>query len=95
MAKRKKTRQQKIITSLRRQLQHSQPEENPVTSASNTTSYKFSYAPTQKTHMAETATYSNHLTSDLLKTVVITILLVVTELTLFILARTHVVSLPV
>jgi hypothetical protein len=92
MSKAKKTRQQKIISDLRKQLQ---------TQPTSTTSHKphqYSYSASTSSHRLETTKLSEvtsaHVAKDLSRTLLLTAALLFAELILFLLVRNHIVSIP-
>lgn len=97
MAKKKKTRQQKIIADLRRQISASQPESNLVIEKKiekkeqvSSFNLKESYLPEKKQSVS---TYSlvntSYLIKDLRKTTVLTLSIIAAQLILLFILRSH------
>ena len=99
MAKKKKTRQQKIIADLRRQVYASQPESNPLIVEKKTEkkeesvsfNLKESFLP-EKKQSSSTSTLVNtsYLINDLRKTTILTLSIVALQLVLLFILRSHI-----
>lgn len=90
MGRNKKTRQQKVIADLRRQISSAQPES--TVKSPPTISHKEYVPATQPSTFLYSHTYLRH---DLLKTISVTAVLLGIEVLLVFLSQKHIISLPV
>lgn len=97
MSKHKKTKEQKIISSLHRQLEiHTQqaaPSSRHIVSASSTYSYKAKPSHGQKT-VSLPASDLAHVRYDLIKTTLLTSSIVAALLVLYYVLKTHLIAIP-
>ncbi len=92
MAKKRKTRQDKIIADLRHQLNLSTLPE--VQEKKTITETKISLAPvTERTYASQTISY-DFLISDLRKTAIITTSFIFLQTVLFFLLKNHIIAIP-
>lgn len=97
MSKRKKTKEQKIISSLHRQLEiHSQqaaPSSRHIVSSPSTYSFKAKPSHAQKTVSLPVSDLI-HVKHDLIKTTLLTSSIVAAQLVLYYLLKTHLITIP-